>query len=881
MTQQTSSPSGRGHRGFLPSLSAKVTAILLAIGSVSAVIGVLAVVVFVQVSSEMRSLSEEWLPEMENSSRLLKASFRAEAAANVVLRVGPDGLAEAEDNAGAAIRGLQEAIAALSPEDRQAFQAEADTIGAALGALIAARREVDANEAAIDTDLQELHGVSQEMEIKLTELADTAYFDLSLGAEAAINQIDETVGGLVENEFHILQELLRAQAEINMLSGMILAMGTERNPGFRSIMRDIAIAAVDHLGEITATLEAESANLVDTAPLRTAHELFVETLGGGHRLDPAERRALLRARQDIAIQLSGLVDDVDFEAIIALEDVSAANGEAVQSLLDHEFTALSDLLDITLLYNTYQGAVMDMIAAETMPVARLAGSAMSTSADALQAYADMSDGALAAELATLSVLADATQGLPAHSYAALEARDRAAGAAATTIAETSRIVERSEARGSRSQAGIMAMAGEISNRVSGAQAMVIGLAVTSALALAFALYLSKRMIQVPLRSISATTERLANGDLAPVTGFERSSEEIRRMAGSLAIFRDGIVEREALERRAEAERAASEQERAAREADQAAAMAAVGVGLTALAKGDLTARIDQQLPEGFGRLKVDFNESLEQLMGTMSEVLDSVFTIRGSASDTTRVAADISKRIESQAATLEQAAAALDTLTTSARHTAQSTRKVETAAQSARDKTEDGAEVVNRAVQAMSDIEESSRQISQIVGVIEDIAFQTNLLALNAGVEAARAGETGRGFAVVASEVRALAQRCSGAAMEIKGLISRSTDQVSDGARLVSHAGDALKVILEHVGEISGLVTEIAENVSDQTMGLEEINNGIGHLDQVTQQNTAIVEETTAASVQLSEEANRLSNLMRRFRTEGSDEAVPSGNRAA
>ncbi len=869
MTQQNSSSSGtKASNGLLSSISAKVTAILLAIGSVSAVIGLMAVIVFAQVSSEMGKLTEDKLPDLDNSSRLLQSSFGAEAATNVVLRVGPDELEPAVQNADAAIADLQGAIAGLPAEDRSEFQSDADSIEAAFATLVRARRQVDTNEAAIEEDLEALRGISEQLEIKLTELSDNAYFDLSLGTEAAIEQIDETVGKLVEEDFFVLQTLLRAQSEINMLSGMILAKGAETDAGTASIVSDIATAAADHLMEIIETLEAMPDSSIDPTPLRTAHEVLSNALNKRQALNAGMRRELLSVRQDIYAQLSSMVDDIDFETMIAIEEASAENGDAVRSLLEHEFTALTNLLEINLNHNLYQGAVMELIAAQDQAAAQLAADAMKKAAVALADYSDLADGALTAEFAALSELADSTTGLPGHSISALTSRLEASDAAAETIAATSSIVDHSEALGVSTQTSIEVMANSLSGRVSKAKALVIALALASAVALMFALYLSRRLIQAPLKSISETTERLAHGDLAPVDGFERSSDEVRRIAQALAIFRNGIVERDELERRTEAERDATEQERQARETDQAAAMAAVGVGLTALAQGDLTARLNQQLPEGFGKLQVDFNAALDQLMATMSEVLETVYGIRASASDTSRVAADISQRIESQAATLEQAAAALDTLTTSARNTAQSARKVETATQSARGTTEDGAKVVNQAVTAMSEIEESSRQITQIVGVIEDIAFQTNLLALNAGVEAARAGESGRGFAVVASEVRALAQRCSDAAMEIKGLISRSTDQVADGAKLVSQAGDALQAILERVGDISGLVSEIAESVSDQTMGLEEINTGIGHLDQVTQQNTAMVEETTAASNQLSEEANRLANVAGRFRTE-------------
>ncbi|KIC35150.1 methyl-accepting chemotaxis protein, partial [Leisingera sp. ANG-M7] len=243
---------------------------------------------------------------------------------------------------------------------------------------------------------------------------------------------------------------------------------------------------------------------------------------------------------------------------------------------------------------------------------------------------------------------------------------------------------------------------------------------------------------------------------------------------------------------------------------------------------------------------------------TVEQVIAAAASIRNGASEISQASDDLSHRTESQAATLEQTAAALDELTASVKSAAEGARSVEATMEDAKQEARNSGEVVQSAVSAMTEIEESSNKISQIISVIDDIAFQTNLLALNAGVEAARAGEAGRGFAVVASEVRALAQRSSDAAMEIKTLISDSSGQVARGVDLVGKAGDALQSIVSQVTHISQLVSGIAEGAAEQSTGLNEINTGVTQLDQVTQQNAAMVEEATAAGHMLKTDAGKL-----------------------
>ena len=313
------------------------------------------------------------------------------------------------------------------------------------------------------------------------------------------------------------------------------------------------------------------------------------------------------------------------------------------------------------------------------------------------------------------------------------------------------------------------------------------------------------------------------------------------------------------------------QEQQVAHARQEQAMAAIGAGLSAVAAGDLMARIDGDFPSEYARLQTDFNAAITSLADAMGAIIGATSSIDGATSEIAQAADDLSRRTEQQAASLEETAAALDELTATVKRTAEGAKEARDVVGAARTDAEASGQVVGEAVAAMGQIEQSSSQISQIIGVIDEIAFQTNLLALNAGVEAARAGDAGRGFAVVASEVRALAQRSAEAAKEIKALISASTEQVAQGVGLVGKTGDALQRIVSQVSRITGLVSEIAASAQEQATGLQEVNTAVNQMDQMTQQNAAMVEQSTAASQALAQDAGELTRLISRFRVAGAE----------
>lgn len=311
---------------------------------------------------------------------------------------------------------------------------------------------------------------------------------------------------------------------------------------------------------------------------------------------------------------------------------------------------------------------------------------------------------------------------------------------------------------------------------------------------------------------------------------------------------------------------AAEEDRKQRAKEQEEVVDALQLGLGQLAGGDLTVQLTQTFGVAYEQLRQNFNQAVRSLHDAMGAVVQNAKSINSEAADITSGADNLARRTEHQAATLEETAAALDQLTASVQSATAGADEASQIVATAQTQAETGGEVAKQAVTAMDAIKASSQEISKITSVIEDIAFQTNLLALNAGVEAARAGDAGRGFAVVATEVRALAQRSSEAAREINELISASGEQVRTGVDLVDQTGDALARIVSAVADISARVTTIATSAREQSAGLNEINTAMNDLDQVTQQNAAMFEETNAASHALTSEASALVTASAQFK---------------
>jgi methyl-accepting chemotaxis protein len=449
----------------------------------------------------------------------------------------------------------------------------------------------------------------------------------------------------------------------------------------------------------------------------------------------------------------------------------------------------------------------------------------------------------------------------------------------------------------------------------------IGTLVAAVAFTAFGFLIVQWRVTGPINRMTGAMQRLANRDLGVEIPFVDHGAEVGQMAKAVQVFKDSMIAREQAETDIARQREESESRRLERESREKAAGEEIAALVNKVAQGDLSGRISESGKDGFflstsqelNRLAGTLQTMTSELAGAMSAMAggDLSKTVRGEyqgvfgeikgavngmsermrdfagrltqTAQSVKVASDeistgsqdLASRTESQAASIEETAASMHEITTTVKQNADNAQAANQLAVAARDTAEKGGSVVGDAVGAVTRIEESAQKIADIVGLIDEIAFQTNLLALNASVEAARAGEAGKGFAVVAQEVRALAQRSANASKDIKALISESNAQVKTGAALVNQTGQSLTEIVTAIKKVSDIVAEIAAASREQATGLDQINTAVGSMDEMTQRNAALVEETTAAAQSLSGQANELANLVGFFKLDGSARAIP------
>ncbi|MCM2475682.1 HAMP domain-containing protein [Rhizobium sp. CG5] len=402
------------------------------------------------------------------------------------------------------------------------------------------------------------------------------------------------------------------------------------------------------------------------------------------------------------------------------------------------------------------------------------------------------------------------------------------------------------------------------------------------------LFAMRKLVGQPLRVLSDRISALQQGDLDAPVVYQANGDEIGFLARALEVFRNDAIAKIEQERVNELQRLSLNSERARNSEmtertalSQRTVMDALARALERLASGDFSTHLTGLGPE-YTKLQGDFNGMVDAVAAAIIEIKQATIAVENGSGELTKSTDQLAKRTEQQAASLEETAAALNEVTTTVRTSAHNAEDAGQLTSDAKAGAQTSATVVRNAIGAMGRIQQSSAQIGQIIGVIDEIAFQTNLLALNAGVEAARAGDAGKGFAVVAQEVRELAQRSANAAKEIKALISASDSEVAAGVALVNQTGDALLTIEKQINQINDSIISIVSSYQEQSTGLQEISTAINSMDQMTQQNAAMVEETSAACHDLLSQSRLLQTASGRFQiADAMARRAPAGTAAS
>lgn len=895
------------------SVAVKIVVIMLALGSTTAAAILVSSALISNITEEVESLVNESVPPLETASKIANSVTTLKDKTNVVIdSESLLGLQEQAADLKQAIGDLQSVANSLDGQKYPNLRGNIENLSTNVDTLVAQRTLELTSAARTRRLLVELNRASHNVSKDLKTLNDGAAFRLHLAGSDAISSAKKTINTLIETDLGAVTASYALKAQSDYATGIALALIATTTQ--RDDITKRSLAALNTLKElIQVTPQTEELDQIRSE--LSSYRLLLLSL---HDMSPFERQQartnVLDTHANLASSFAKLFSQKQNTLIENGDNAILSNEVIIQSLLDER---IGEIRSIDTLNVSLKAASIKLLqGATSVNKGYIEALQFELNGDrkVIEAELAIIPEEIAAKAMTILNAIDPQTGLLATRRAALEAQILSHETTLNMIAALLELSNDIMAISNESFDAISRAGEVVTTDARGASTTMKSIGLIAILILIATPIMTFLTIVKPLSVVTQSTEQLAAGNMSELKNTGGKHGEIAKLMGALRVFRNNLLEKESMEieaaKRAERERQEEiemelqhkehleaqhererqtamleqereataelerqksrdlvEAERAERHKEQTEIVNALAEGLRRLALGDISQTIDKEFPQGYEQLRSDFNAAVASLEDVVSKLSDTSEAIHASSSEISHAADDLSVRTERTASTLAESAAALTQLTVSVQSAADGASLANQTVMTAKTNAESTNLVVKDAISAMDAISESSSKISKIISVIDDIAFQTNLLALNAGVEAARAGEAGRGFAVVASEVRALAQRSSEAAHEINQLISESGSEVKRGVSLVDQTGEALKSIVGDVSKIANHMSEIETSAKEQSSGISEINLSVAELDQATQQNAAMFEETTAANHSLTQEASTLKSIVSQFIT--------------
>ncbi|MDT3687575.1 MAG: methyl-accepting chemotaxis protein [Pseudorhodoplanes sp.] len=742
----------------------------------------------------------------------------------------------------------------------------------------------------LERQLDTLHKLHTKIAEELTPIVDKSYFQTVTKAEDIGKVGDQTIKTLVDDGVQMMQAVVQIGSETNLVTGLLTAGALTNSPAMLAMLEDRFTASAKRAEKQLSRLP----NDPKYNSLREKTGLLLKLAdfksGAAGENEAARLQNVFRAHEGLAQVLITLIDDLNFDAVMEGEQAVKRTSKMIKDLVNSPLIDFRNALELKIQVHLMASLLSEgSMAKDEMSLLKILARFDESINLVLFVAQGLKNDDIKKSLEELFDLGRAEENIFSLRKQELNVTAGAAKVIDDNVKiqkqldhAVSTLVKETE---TTMKTGTSMLLEELAHN----RMVLLGVALASLLvAGAIAFFYVQRSLIRRLMALGETMRRLSSGENDIAVPAVEDRDELGEMARAVLVFRDAAIEKARLEAQAAEDRRQAEEERQRNEAAKAEAARQVaqvvdglGRGLERLAQGDLTYRVRENWADEYRKIQGDFNGAIDQLHETLKAIADSTREVSNAASEISSSTTDLSQRTEEQAASLEETSASMEEISATVKKNAENAQHANNLTKETWGIADRGGAVVAEAVSAMARIEESSRKISDIISVIDEIARQTNLLALNAAVEAARAGEAGRGFAVVASEVRSLAQRSSQAAKDIKDLITNSSTQVKEGVDLVNRAGNSLNDIVQSIKQVADLVADIANASTEQASGLEQITKALNQMDEVTQQNSALVEENAATAKTLEDQQTAMSERVGFFRFGEGDVTAPDLDDAA